>query len=380
MEIKNDSSVLDHFMPNRLASVGSGENFATPVSDGLVPFFTSNEPFTYRYFPYIKNKGAVVGVGTDQVLDLVANTQTTVGVIVDYNDASCTLMKTLLEVGRCHKQFFGSNPTLTEIAGYFSRNRLDRLWDFIGKINPEDAASSARKFLERGIDIGFEDAKSIGYDQYMLRRAKLKDSSGDNYAWYSQPDKLNKIINLYSNGAINVVRGDLCDAAAIGFVSDLVEGLRVGVDVIYISNVEEILAANERKYGFELFERFWTNLQSLPVRQDTQLLRTTMRVLVEEITDDGLTEVEDEGFKNILLDWHYNMEQFEHHLKMVESVPSYIRRGWFLKAKKLKEIGQLTEKGFSRLDVDNTPPGRNGFLMPVWFELRHTQNDSLLIP
>lgn len=62
-------------------------------------YLYSNEGEVYRFFPYVQHlQGAILGVGSDQVLDIFANTNFEVALLTDRSEANCSQRKTMIAI------------------------------------------------------------------------------------------------------------------------------------------------------------------------------------------------------------------------------------------------------------------------------------------
>jgi len=88
-------------------------------------YFTSNEPALYKLFGVLKKKrGVCIGVGPDQILDMIVNSNLDEIYLVDISDHTHITSKLFLEILCLHEDIHGKAPRKEEVLAYFSDPNL----------------------------------------------------------------------------------------------------------------------------------------------------------------------------------------------------------------------------------------------------------------
>lgn len=314
------------------------------MRDGKDPntiFFHSNEFYLFAFYPTIKDfNGAILGVGSDQILDMLANTSMQSATLVDFTRPVTSVMKTLLEVGTWHHQQTGDYPKPHQFIRYFDLKNLPFIRKFAINVLGDTAGWAAYKTIAGGLWKG-----NLGYAPFMRLRASLEDTEGNPYAWYSTPQKIEKVISLYEQGQIIIATGDLCDPGVMEKVSQKIENQGNNLDVLYLSNAEMMI---QNSVGWGAMEKMWENLMALPLSQRAVIIRTTGYPLADHMERAPMLHPKGNVLNKIYYDWHYNLEEVRHHKRVVSGNPLYTSFGWPMKVKgQLDSIG--TPRGFSYL-------------------------------
>lgn len=306
-------------------------------------FFHSNEFHLFRFYPKIKDfNGAVLGVGSDQILDMLANTNMQSATLVDFTRPVTSVMRTLLEVGAWHYKQTGEYPKPHQFIRYFDLRNLPFIRKFAINVLGDTAGWAAYKTIAGGLQKG-----NLGYAPFMRLRASLEDTEGNPYAWYSTPQKIEKVISLYQQGQITIATGDICDPSIMVKVGQRARQQNTTLDVLYLSNTEMMI---QNSTGWNALDRMWANLMSLPVSEKAVIIRTAGYPLADHMERAPMLHPKGAILNKIYYEWHYNLEEVWHHKRVVMGNPLYTSYGWPMKVR-----GQLdsekTPRGFSYLLV-----------------------------
>jgi hypothetical protein len=285
------------------------------------PYFHSNEGELYRVFPYLKElSGAILGVGSDQVFDFMANTSLSRAVLIDYSELNCLLMKSLVDVGIAHRQNFGQDPKPDEFIQYFQKSRLKNLVNILSNSFSPKQITKISDLINR--DTIFNPG-GLPYEELMRIRINRKGRMKEPFAWYSTKDKLSKIIDAYEQGRITIVNMNLLDGEGLLSVAQEAKESGFIFDTIYLSNVEE----TENALLSETTRKLWQALLDFPISSRAVIVRSALRGIPAQFrleSDDNYPM----GFKSLYFPWHYNIESINHHQASAWLDPEYTDRGW----------------------------------------------------
>jgi hypothetical protein len=294
------------------------------ISD-MADFPVSNESRLHAAFPLIKDsRGGVFGVGSDQVFDILANTDTNSAWMFDIAKPNVLTMRALLEVGPYHKKAFGRSPKPPEFFEYFQDENLDELWRILMMNMRRSDLNSISSLTEGSREPVF--SGHMSYASYMFHRSQLTNNEGKPYAWYSTPDKLDKVISSYQEGRIFTVNGDLKDSVVMDKTAQAARSKGTEFGVIYLSNVEALLGSIllPHQLSQDLL-RAWRNIHSLPISDDGVILRTARAASRNLPTDPDDSVPLGCSSRNA---WHYNIETWKHHQIQTDKNPRYGNFGW----------------------------------------------------
>lgn len=306
-------------------------------------FFHSNEYHLYKLFPKLRGfENAVLGVGSDQVFDVLANTNLNSAFLVDFAKPVTLFMRTLLEVGLWYKMVAGKYPEPEQFIECFDQANMPFIKEFTINLLGENDGLKTFELIAKGLN-----GKGLQYSQFMRHRAQLKDDGGDTYAWYSTPSKLAKVLTLYDQGKVYIINGDLCNPEVVEKVGLKAEGMGVNFDVIYLSNAEEMM----RTRNGRLVGAMWRNILTLPLSEQAVALRTAGFSMIRSLGRVPWNHQQAGNLSRIYkFDWHYNLEEIAHHVSLSRDDPEYTNRGW---AKCIRKLSQ-DNSGFSFLTQGST--------------------------
>ncbi|MBI3342527.1 hypothetical protein HY032_00010, partial [Candidatus Gottesmanbacteria bacterium] len=306
----------------------------------------SNEASGYVYGPYIRAAtGGVIGVGPEQVLDLLANSATTFGVLVDYTQETTLTSRMLLEVGMYHKKTFGRTPTRDEFTQYFEKENLPELRRILSRVLTAAEVDTVLGPIEA--DYERRDSPS-SYAEYLRLRSALTDPLGQRYTWLGSQDGIDKILDMYERGDLLVVLGDVRDGQVLGRIGQEASRRGVQFSLYYWSNLEDFVLAS-----LPSMLQVRDNFLRLPHQRGTLILRSDNRVLPTlEFPASVGTHPEGRTF----LPFHYNVQRFSDWESKARQSDAYALAGW------MKEVDATGDrKGFSVIGV---PPADDQQTVP----------------
>lgn len=236
----------------------------------------SNEPSLYQTFPYIKDiSGVGLGVGFDQMLDIACNSHLQEVYIVDYEKSSVLRTRALLEVGRRHKELFGTYPTPQEFIKYFREAELPITLEMIqGAFTPEEqsilsTAMSRRMSLD---PMNKPEESNPRAPLEVLHYLEYKSGQRNYHSWISTSESLAKIIQMYEDSKLHVTLANLGGKRAMNTIAESLESRQQHLSLVYLSN-----AIGYRDWaGTNDNHNIEDAIQSMPVADDTILIETTL--------------------------------------------------------------------------------------------------------
>lgn len=315
-------------------------------------YLYSNAGEIYRFFPYVKPlQGAILGVGSDQVLDIFANTQLRTALLVDRSEVNCSQMSLMLSVGLLLKEDLKHFPTPEEFLNSFKRENFRALEPRLIEILGRRKVNQGRVLVDSWLPIkkGQEEG-SLKFVEYMQLRAILPDEEGLQYAWYSTPDKLKKVLKAFDEERIIIQNANFLEKDDILDLRLILEDMDTGgIDCLYLSNIEQAL---ERQSNEGALNRLWDNLSLLPISQDALILRTAMTGIPQSTRIQSRVTQNHPVFKQICYRWHYNIEEMRHRRAKVLRDSSYNNLGWIIGVLAETVLGKARITGLSYLSLD----------------------------
>jgi hypothetical protein len=320
------------------------KNFHGPAEGMMERHFRSNEAQDYLFFPYIKDlKGAFIGVGADQMLDMFVNSQAREVFIVDYTEQNSLVTRALLEVGLYHKKTWRKNPNVEEFIRYFSKENGWLLSRILLKNMTFEEVDQVENVTNGQV------AESLRLDEpdfsdYLRAKARLVDDSGAKFSWLSSDSNLSKIIDAYENNRIHVVKGSISDQTVMTKISKHLADVDLPVDALYMSNIEEYIGDK-----WEACELLRGALEVLPISKKAVILRTKYGTVKGSAKlNNEADELISGFFKGEF--WHYNVQKFGDWMSKVKAKPEYIMNRWAIEVRKLQDRGKISSNtGFSTL-------------------------------
>lgn len=306
-------------------------------------YWYSNEGSLWRLYPSASERvGAILSVGSDQGLDLLANSQCSRLEMVDKAPHIAVVMKAVLEVA---KNRFGKSDWRGNLFNDFEYRALRETAQVIKSGLESNDAELALRIFEEGVPLQHGQLPA-SYASYLRLRSQVKNETGEHVAWYGDDEKGSKIIEAYKSGRITIVTGDLCKEQVRGEVIDRLDKDGEKLGIVYLSNAEDHM----QKDGVKQVKDFWKGIR--PALDPLGVILRTGQVFGFNRVG-RITVSPDDPFYNILNPWHYNSETVEHHLWMMRANSGYANQGWLKVATAYRQL-RLTAEGISNLNLDLT--------------------------
>lgn len=229
-----------------------------------------NEASLFEIFEYIKNiEGAGLGVGMDQMLDIAVNSKLSEITIVDITKKAALTTQTLLEAGRRFHLLHGRYPLPNEYVELFSRESIDLTFEMLAPNFTEEEWTLVEETLYQAFKTGPTIMQSILQD---------KSTQTDYRSWVSTPQNLEKIIRMYEDGSIKIVRADLAGKQGMRDIAQQLQEHHTPLSLLYLSNTITYftLAVKGEKYEERMGSilSFFDNVDILPLSDSAVVVQT----------------------------------------------------------------------------------------------------------
>lgn len=148
------------------------------------------------------------------------------------------------------------------------------------------------------------------------------------YCWLGKQEDYDRVRNMFLNDKIHIVCADLQNPRIYRLMEQIVEQFGIQFNVFYLSNVEDHLAGKIQGVPAGDIRLFWQNLLSLPMGEQTRILRTVR------------------SFANVTLDGNFHY--------LTQSVADFVDRRYLSYDEFLNDLAsQVTERspGFTQMPV-----------------------------
>lgn len=245
--------------PEDMSSFEGKYQFNAPIS---------NEASFYEFFPYISGAhGVGVGVGSDQMLDMLVNSRLERLVCTDISAISITTTRLLLEAGAYYHRTFNRYPTPEEYVALFDSEHRALLLEALQERFPVEDGEVLEGVLTSTIRSHKSEEHSGKLYEYLNFKLRQKDYA----SWLSTPENLQRTLSLYEQGKISTLRADVSETEAnLARVAKELAAEGEEVSVIYLSNLREYLGETVRKEGL------LKNIDAFPISDNTLLLETSV--------------------------------------------------------------------------------------------------------
>ncbi len=261
------------------------------------PYLESNEPRAWLWQPFLRNLGgAYLGVGGDQAYSFIAVARSEWAWVMDYDPRVVDhhrRMRAFILEAETPEQFIelwakgSSKAALEAIERHFVSSATPGTTP-----DPEAAASELAK-LRRGYL-----ATNERLHDYFLEQVDDDRRSPDDYGWLANPEHYAYIRQLYQQGRIMPIKGDLLGKDSMRTAAAAARTLGLAIRVFYTSNAPI-------SWGGHITAAYRDNLLGLPFDQHSIVLQTTA----------------EGGFRQTG-HWHYNV-QWGRHLHKHLRKPGY---------------------------------------------------------
>ena len=224
----------------------------------------------YKTFDYLKEaKGAALGVGLDQMLDIYVNAP---GLqkcyLLDITKQVSLVSKAFLEVGKMHFELFHTYPSTDEYLNYFREENLDLTVRLLSRVfNNEELQIVESGLRDTRTDRPEkEDPDRWPISSYLERKNKQPEAN----TWVSSNENLERVLKGYIDEDVQVVNASLTGEKAVPTIARDLEDKQIPVGVLYLSNIETYMVCYSSQSAGPKYER---NLRSL-LNEDTLVVRT----------------------------------------------------------------------------------------------------------
>nr|MBP9819349.1 hypothetical protein [Candidatus Woesebacteria bacterium] len=234
-------AVNEHMLSRALTRKQEQVVFQSTQPDYGGGYVVTNEvlaPFTDT-LQYID--GAVVTIGADMGLDMLASSSADLAILVDTSIRVSLTTRLLLELplhfAASHQ---GRVPTLRELAQLFDlsdptcRERAETV------IQSELSSDSAflpliKQYIKMGMASKERTDTLLSFAHYLLIKSTLPTS------WLSSPEKIAKILQLYADGKIIIMRQDITSSTIASHISSILSDHQTSIGAMHLMNVEEYI-------------------------------------------------------------------------------------------------------------------------------------------
>ncbi|MES2226127.1 MAG: hypothetical protein V4480_04975 [Patescibacteria group bacterium] len=214
----------------------------------------SNEPLLFTTFPYTKKlAGAGLGVGLDQMLDYVVNSELSTIYMTDVSPAVSTLSRSFLEIGRIHR-FINKDDkdtyrmTPEKFCSYLDSENIGTT---LAMLEPHFSDSEmeflTKAFSERMQNHHTKESPPLRLFHYLSFKSRQKEYR----SWMSDPETLERIFSLYESGNITVVRGDLSGPTVLPAIAKQLKEQGTLLSLVYESNARNYIEIDGNEESLE---------------------------------------------------------------------------------------------------------------------------------
>jgi len=299
-------SLTDQEFRTLIANIS--ERGGTFVTDNIV----SNEFAMQDVLPELArmHRGAYIGVGPEQNLSYISALQPSIAFVVDLQRGNLLLhlmYKALVEMSVDRADFLsklfarprpsGLAPgadASTLLAAYASvpmspasadaeitaiLNRLTNVHGFVlGRSDRDKIAKTYRALASGGPNLRGDFGRSASVPSWVPSYAEMLSQTapdGRNHSFLGSEASFSTLKSYESRNLVVPIVGDFTGDKALRAVGDYLRGRDMTVGTFYASNVEEYL------FRTDAWQRFFRNLESLPLDRDATLVRTYFTQSIE---------------------------------------------------------------------------------------------------
>jgi hypothetical protein len=169
--------------------------------------------------------------------------------------------------------------------------------------------------------------KITSYTRYSLHDYLcLKASDCFNNSWLSSQAKLAHVLDLYNRGQCIIVHNDLTNIDNMNKIAQIANELGFPFNILYLSNVESLLAVVENTVTPAL-TRLFESLQHLSTSDQTVMLRTSF-FHVDDWVKPQMKILQDPLLSRFFSSWHYNAQRYSDWRSKVKKNTNYLHSGW----------------------------------------------------
>lgn len=241
---------------------------ATEISAHLL----SNEPRFYTTLPYTAEaSGAAAGLGLDQMLDVAATHDNLSEVFaIDGTQKVSTTTRALLEIGSNASAVLGRYVTPQEYVRLFSRENRDLALSLAAPALSKNELSVFRHAHDERLSKAF----SLRGGPYSLEHyLNYKANQTNQPSWLSSSDNLAKVLEMYGNGSLHIVQGDITSPNTLPAIGRYLEHRGVLVEYFYVSNALYYLDPTV-SHSYGTYNNFLANLNMIPMSSNARIVKT----------------------------------------------------------------------------------------------------------
>jgi len=267
----------------------------------------SNEGTLYKVLPFVRGaKGAGLGVGLDQMLDFLVNSNLSRIYIMDISPHVSHTTRAILEVGRIHKINFGRYPRPIEYIDYFSPQKISATLKMIGQeFSFDDLKIVQQEFtvrLKRKNETQETASGPLSINRYLQYKMSQKEYS----SWISTEKNINKVLDMYESGAITLVIGDLAGEKSLNAIANHMgtEGTKLGL--VYLSNAEYYVDRSLPGFHSGPYAQYRSNMANMPVTNATIFISTNQ--LSSKVPPKPYSILMDPYLNDHFLEWEFFLQ------------------------------------------------------------------------
>lgn len=288
-----------YFLADRELSEPTSPNYVNV--DGATLHYNSNEPGLFLFKDELATAGGVaVGVGLDQMFDLIVNSRVEEAYVVDFLPEVSLTSRALCEEGVHFYDRHDRYPNPEEMLDLLSVAGVARAESNLRAIGYSESETAATSRVLSSVSVT-GDRQPIPMAEYLRARLQM-DEQG--FSWLASAESVQRVLQMYSQGKIHFITADLTGDRSISSIGQRLRDQGKSVGFIYLSNAEDYIELADKK------DAFVRNILALPVSGDTKLLRTTAAA-PGTYDGDSFQKLPTRS-QNLFGAWHYNCELYSH--------------------------------------------------------------------
>ncbi len=194
------------------------------------------------FAPWLQHiDGAVITIGTDMGLDLLANSSADLAILVDKSIRVSLTTRLLLELplhfAAMHQWHTPSIKQLAELFDFtIDKNKnLAEILIHSGLSSDSAFFPLIEQYIRMGMSSKERTDTLLSFAHYLLIKSTLPTS------WLSSPEKIAKILQLYAEGRIIIMRQDITSPTIASHISSILSDHQTSIGAMHLMNVEEFI-------------------------------------------------------------------------------------------------------------------------------------------
>lgn len=208
--------------------------------------------------------GAGIGVGLDQMLDLLVNSNLSQIFLLDITQYMGLTSKALLEVGSKFFDEYQRYPTTAEFVEFFREDKVAETMAFLGdsfsQTEKDEIVRSLEKRCKKSIE---ENLLRASGSRAVYSYLSYKKEQSEFNTWLSNDANLQRVIGMYRSSRIHIVRGDIAGTHSMSSIAEFLQESGTPVSVVYLSNAMQYLGWSRDDFMSGSHEQLISNLQRL---------------------------------------------------------------------------------------------------------------------